>query len=143
MGQPGVSIRIYHERDRDAVVALWRDCGLVVPWNDPVKDISRKMSRQPELFFVAECEGSVVGTAMAGYGGHRGEVYYVAVHPALSGKGVARTLMSQVETALAALGCPKVNVMVRRSNIEAAGFYEAIGYSEDDVAVYGKRLKTD
>ncbi len=67
-----LKIRPFEESDRPHVVKLWDDCGLSRPWNDPDKDISRKLSVQPELFFVGESDGKLVATAMAGYDGHRG-----------------------------------------------------------------------
>ena len=47
-----VNIRAYEEKHRDAVISLWRDCGLIVPQNDPEKDIARKLEVNPELFLV-------------------------------------------------------------------------------------------
>lgn len=76
-----MAIRTFRAGDTEAVVALWEVCGLVRPWNDPRKDIGRKLTVQPELFLVAEDEGAVVGSAMAGFDGHRGWVNYLAVDP--------------------------------------------------------------
>ena len=64
-----MEIRPYRESDQDAVVALWRECGLVKPWNDPVKDIRRKMGIQRDLFLVGSMNGRLVATAMVGYEG--------------------------------------------------------------------------
>ncbi len=87
-------IRPFAVPDTEPVVALWRVCGLTRPWNDPRKDIERKLAVQPELFLVADREGEPVATAMAGYDGHRGWVYYVAVAPGLQRSGVGRELMA-------------------------------------------------
>jgi ribosomal protein S18 acetylase RimI-like enzyme len=136
-------LRAFRPEDSEAVVALWTACGLTRPWNDPRRDIERKLAVQPELFLVAEREGEVVGTAMAGYDGHRGWVYYLAVAPPLQGGGLGRLLMGEVERRLTALGCPKVNVQVRSGNEEAGVFYRRLGYSEDGVTGFGKRLIPD
>jgi ribosomal protein S18 acetylase RimI-like enzyme len=136
-------IRPFVDADREAVVALWNGCGLVVPWNDPARDIARKLSQQREMFLVAEQDGRIVGTVMAGFDGHRGSVNYLAVDPNTRKQGIARRLMSEAERLLAEAGCPKINIMVRRSNPAAAGFYGALGYEPDDVVVYGKRLIAD
>ena len=93
-------IRPFTVPDTEPVVALWQACGLTRPWNDPRKDIERKLSVQPELFLVGEREGELVATAMAGYDGHRGWVYYVAVAPGLQRAGVGRQLMAEVEERL-------------------------------------------
>jgi ribosomal protein S18 acetylase RimI-like enzyme len=136
-------IRLFEAGDRAAVIDLWRRCGLTRPWNDPEKDIARKQAMQPELFFVGILDGAVAATAMAGYDGHRGSVYYLAVDPETQGKGLGRQIMAHVERALEAVGCPKINVMVRSGNADVAGFYQAVGYEENEVAVYGRRLIAD
>ena len=136
-------IRPFADADREAVIRLWTDCGVVVPWNDPVKDIARKLSQQREMFLVAEQDGRIVGSLMAGFDGHRGSANYLAVDPAYRNQGIARRLMVEAERLLTEAGCPKINIMVRRSNTAAAGFYDALGYEPDDVVVYGKRLIAD
>lgn len=141
MKQP--EIRPFCLEDRDAVVAIWEACGLIVPWNDPHKDIARKMQVNPELFLVAELDGRVVGTVMGGYEGHRGWLNYLAVSPDCQGNGVGRTLMEVIEAKLLALGCPKINLQVRTSNTAVIQFYGHLGYHIDDVISLGKRLISD
>lgn len=133
-------IRAFEPGDEPAVVSLWRACGLVVPWNDPHEDIRRKMSAHPELFLVAEIDGRVVGSVMAGWDGHRGWLNYLAVDPGTRRSGVGRSLVQEAESRLAAQGCPKVNLQVRTSNRGVLDFYRRIGYSVDDVVSLGKRL---
>lgn len=141
-------IRPFGAEDAAAAVALWRDCGLLRPWNDPHKDIARKQSVQPELFLVALAPGGdgvdvLVGTAMAGYDGHRGSVYYLAVAPGRQRLAIGRSLMAQVEQQLLAMGCPKINVLVRTTNVQVVAFYEKLGYARDDAFSLGKRLIPD
>jgi ribosomal protein S18 acetylase RimI-like enzyme len=136
-------IRTFARRDEDAVVALWRAAGLTRPWNDPHADIARKLAVQPELFLVGELDGEIVASAMAGYDGHRGSVYYLAVSPDHQRRGHARALMAEVERRLEAIGCPKINLMVRRDNTGVLGFYRRLGYDEQSVAVLGRRLIED
>ena len=124
-------------------MSLWEQCGLTRPWNDPRKDIARKLLVQPELFLVGTLDGQVIATAMAGYDGHRGWVNYLAVAPRSRGRGCGRALMERVEQLLMNLGCPKVNIQVRSSNAEALGFYRAIGYAQDEIISLGKRLIHD
>ena len=136
-------IRTFARRDEDAVVALWRAAGLTRPWNDPHADIARKLAVQPELFLVGELGGEIVASAMAGYDGHRGSLYYLAVSPGHQRRGHAGALMAEVERRLEAIGCPKLNLMVRRDNTEVLGFYHQLGYDEQSVVVLGKRLIAD
>ena len=136
-------IRAFQLADEAAVVALWERCGLTRPWNDPRKDIARKLAVQPELFLVAEADGAVVATVMAGYEGHRGWVNYLAVAPEHRGQGLGRALMQRVEESLKDRGCPKLNVQVRTANAEALQFYRRLGYAQDEAVALGKRLIPD
>lgn len=138
-----MEIRPYTELDEDAVVDLWERCGLVRPWNDPRRDIARKLRVQRELFVVGTIDGTIVATAMAGYEGHRGWVNYLAVDPHHRRDGLGRRMMDYIEEKLAALGCPKINIQIRRDNLEAVAFYKRIGFKEDDVLSFGKRLEHD
>jgi ribosomal protein S18 acetylase RimI-like enzyme len=136
-------IRPFRAGDEGTVIALWQSCGLTRPWNDPRKDIARKLAVQPELFLVGELGGEVVATVMAGYEGHRGWVNYLAVAPAQQRKGVGRTLMREVEQRLQERGCPKINVQVRNGNGSALAFYARLGYAQDEAVSLGKRLIRD
>jgi len=136
-------IRPFAAADEAAVVALWQRCGLTRPWNDPHKDIRRKLAVRPDLFLVAEAGGAVVGTVMVGYDGHRGWINYLGVDPGSRHRGIARALMDEAERLLRADGCPKINLQVRTSNTEAVEFYRRIGFAMDDVVSMGKRLERD
>jgi ribosomal protein S18 acetylase RimI-like enzyme len=138
-----VVVRPFADADEAAVVALWQGAGLTRPWNDPHRDIARKKRVQRELFLVAEDGGVLLGTAMAGYDGHRGWVYYLAVVPERRGTGLGRLLMMEAEAQLLALGCPKVNVQVRGGNEAVAAFYDRLGYAPDGATGLGKRLIPD
>ena len=136
-------IRPFALADSEAVIAIWQACKLTVPWNDPHKDIARKMQVNPELFLVAEWNGRIAGTVMGGYEGHRGWINYLAVAPDCQKQGVGRALMAAAEAKLMALGCPKINLQVRKSNTAVIQFYGHLGYHIDDVISLGKRLIAD
>jgi ribosomal protein S18 acetylase RimI-like enzyme len=136
-------IRPFRGEDEAPVVALWRQCGLTRPWNDPHKDIARKLKVQPELFLVGTVDATIIATVMAGYEGHRGWINYLAVAPALRGRGYARSLMQSAEKVLLERGCPKINLQVRASNADAISFYRHIGYGQDQSVSLGKRLIRD
>jgi ribosomal protein S18 acetylase RimI-like enzyme len=138
-----MDIRPFNEQDRKAVISLWRRCGLLVPWNHPDLDIDRKLHVQRELFLVGEIGGSIVATAMGGYEGHRGWINYLAVDPDMRKRGLGRMMMESIEERLRSLGCPKINLQVRESNLDVIRFYERIGYSSDHVIGFGKRLSED
>ncbi|SDC34852.1 GNAT family acetyltransferase [Microbacterium enclense] len=138
-----IGIRAFASTDEDAVVALWEEAGLTRPWNDPRVDIRRKLTVQPELFLVAVEDRRVIGSVMAGYDGHRGWLYYLATAPSSRGRGVARALVAEAERLLEAMGCPKVQLMVRPDNTGARGLYDALGYEPFDTWATGKRLIVD
>ena len=136
-------IRPFLPADQPAVIALWTTCGLVRPWNDPVKDIARKLTVQPDLFLVGELDDEIVATGMFGFDGTRGWVHYLAVAPGHQGESLGRALMAEGERLLTELGCPKINLQVRTDNERVIGFYRALGYAADDTISLGKRLIPD
>ena len=138
-----MQIRPFRDEDEQAVVALWRDCGLTRPWNDPHKDIARKRIVQREMFLVGEMEGQVVATAMAGYDGHRAWMYYLAVDPAHQRQGFGALLVRRIEEEMLVRGCPKVSLLVRGTNEQVRAFYRKLGYAQDDSVPLGKRLIPD
>jgi ribosomal protein S18 acetylase RimI-like enzyme len=138
-----LEIRAFVQSDAEPVIALWSRCGLLRPWNDPRKDVARKLQVQRELFLVGELDGRLVAAIMVGYEGHRGWVNYLAVEPERQGRGVGRRMMREAERRLRALGCPKVQLQVRTENEEAIAFYRKLGYTEDAVVSMGKRLIED
>mgnify|MGYP003662982266 FL=1 len=137
-----MNIRPFALADRAAVVNLWR---LVFaedpPWNEPNLVIDTKLTVQPHLFFVAELEGEVVGTTVAGFDGVRGWVHHVAVHPDAQRKGIASLLMTAAEAGLRKMGCQKLNLQVRASNTSVLEFYEELGFQKEDRISFGKRLE--
>lgn len=138
-----MSIRTFELSDEADVVALWRETGLTVPWNDPHKDIRRKLEACPDLFLVGIDKDKVVATMMVGYDGHRGSINYLAVAPHLQGQGIGRQMVQEAERRLKAMGCPKLNLMVRTSNKAVVEFYRQLGYAVDEVLCLGKRLVID
>jgi ribosomal protein S18 acetylase RimI-like enzyme len=138
-----VHVRRYEEADRSGVIALWDACGLVRPWNDPRRDIDRKLAQDPEGVLVLIDGDELIGAVMAGYDGHRGWVNYLAVHPGRRRAGGGRLLMGAAEDRLASLGCPKVNLQIRVGNQEVVAFYQRLGYAVDETISMGRRLVDD
>lgn len=136
-----MKIRAYKDTDKDAVISLWNECGLVTSRNDPARDIELKMRVDPDLFLVGVKEAKLVTTVMAGYEGHRGWINYLAVALSQRSNGYGREIMLHAERLLQAKGCPKVNLQVRTSNKAVIEFYNTLGYSDDDVVSLGKRFK--
>lgn len=142
-----MQIRAFQASDEAAVISLWTACDLVRPWNDPRKDILRKLGEQPEMFLVGEIVGGkgaeLVASVMAGYDGHRGWLNYLAVAPEHQKGGFGRQLVAEAERLLLARGCPKLNLQVRSTNAAVLAFYARLGFTQDDVVSLGKRLIPD
>lgn len=138
-----MNIRVFSSGDEVQLIALWRDCGLIVPQNNPVGDIKRKMAVNPELFLVGEYQGDIIASVMGGYEGHRGWINYLAVSPGHRQKGFGALIMAAVEERIREKGCPKINLQVRSSNEAVIRFYESLGYGLDAVVGMGKRLEGD
>ena len=136
-------IREYSSIDEDAVVDLWLQCQLVVPWNNPRKDIARKLKVNPEMFLVGLLKGKVIASIMGGYEGHRGWINYLAVNPAYQRQNIGIRMVEVVEQRLRSMGCAKICLQVRLTNPVAISFYESIGYKNDQVVGLGKRLVWD
>ena len=136
-------LRSYRPGDREALVSLWSICELTRPWNNPHRDIDRKLARDGDNLLVLEQGGQLIASVMVGYEGHRGWVNYLAVHPDHRRQGLGRLLMDVAERRLRDLGCAKVNLQVRASNKTATEFYRQVGYTVDDVVSLGRRLEDD
>lgn len=136
-------IRPFHPNDQSQVIALWQASGLTRPWNDPVKDIARKLQVRPDWFLVLEVDGAIVASVMVGYDGHRGWLSYLGVLPTAQRQGWGRQLVEHAERLLIAEGCPKLNLQVRGTNTTAIEFYRSLGFNMDDVVSLGKRLIPD
>jgi ribosomal protein S18 acetylase RimI-like enzyme len=138
-----MQIREFIEKDTKAVIELWVRCRLVVPSNNPQNDIERKLKVDRDLFLVGTLNKQIVATVMGGYEGHRGWINYLAVDPDCRRNGYGRLIMEEVERRIRAKGCPKINLQVRATNKEVIRFYQSLGYSDDRVIGFGKRLEED
>ena len=101
------------------------------------------MDVQRDLFLVGLLDGKLVATVIAGYEGHRGWINYLADSKECREMGFGRLMMDEAEERLRAIGCPKINLQIRSSNVDVIRFYQSLGYSEDDVVSMGKRLEQD
>jgi len=137
------TLRTFQPDDEPDVINLWRQCGLIVPWNNPRTDIQRKLSTSPDLFYVGLLDDELIASCMAGYDGHRGWIYFLAVKSDYQRKGFASMVIDHAESELIKLGCPKVELMVRKTNENVISFYQSAGYDIDPVIVLSKRLTED
>jgi len=135
------TIRPFRPQDEARVTRLWLEIFPDdPPHNAPHLVIQQKRVWQPELFFVLVVEAELVGTAMAGYDGHRGWLNLVAIKPSHRRRGHGAQLVRHAETALQRIGCPKVNLQIRDTNTEVAAFYSKLGYHVEPRINMGKLL---
>lgn len=138
---PVAQVRPARGGDEDTVVALWRDCGLVVSHNDPAADFRFARAKpNSDVLAAVDLDDAIVGSVMMGHDGHRGWVYYLSCAPALRGRGIGRCLIRAAERWLAERGVRKLQLMVRRSNRQVLGFYQGLGYEASPVTVMQKWL---
>ena len=128
------------EGDGAAVVALWHDCGLTRPWNDPNADFAQALAGESSVVLVARGNPGVAGSVMVGFDGHRGWVYYLAVAADARRAGLGRALMAAADDWLRMQGAPKIQLMVRADNAAALGFYESLGLEQQNVVTLGRFL---
>ncbi len=137
-----LSVRPADTDDETAIVALWRACDLVAPHNDPVSDFRfAKRGANSDVLVAVDENGGIAGSVMVGHDGHRGWLYYVAARPTSRGAGVGRIVVKAGEDWLRARGVVKVQLLVRETNTEVAGFYEHIGFEVSPRVVMSKWLR--
>lgn len=125
------------------MIELWERCALTRSWNDPGRDIDRKLATDAGGLLVGVVDDAVVASVMVGYDGHRGWINYLAVDPAHQGARHGAAIMAAAERLLRERGCPKINLQIRTTNLDAIRFYESIGYGMDDVVSMSLRLVDD
>ena len=136
-----MEIRRYEDGDFHGLDTLWTEAFPNDPlWNRARHAVPAKLAFQPDLLFVAVDGADVLGSVMAGYDGHRGWLYAVAVRRSHRGAGVGSALVRHAEKALLALGCGKINLQVRTANEAVVGFYERLGYAVEDRVSLGRRF---
>ncbi|MGC2484723.1 MAG: GNAT family acetyltransferase [Acidimicrobiales bacterium] len=138
-----VELKPYQPLYQDDLVALWELCELTRSWNDPYRDIERKLLHDGENLLILEKDGELIGSIMIGYDGHRGWINFLAVHPNHRSSGFGRLLVEEAKNRLEKMGCAKLNLQVRSSNEEAVDFYRHIGFVVDDVVGMGIGLQRD
>lgn len=122
-------IRAFVEGDRTGVKDLWNACGLIVPHNDPDRDIDGAAGKSNSDILVGiASDGRIAAAVMVGHDGHRGWLYYVAVEPPRQGHGLGRDIVTAGEAWLRRQGVPKAQLMIRETNTSVRNFYTSLGW---------------
>ena len=135
-------VRPCTSHDRAGIIALWERVFPDEPsHNAPATVFDKKLAMRDGMLFVATDADVVIGTAMAGYDGHRGWLYTVAVAPEHRRRGVGTILVRHAVDALRTTGCVKVNLQIRATNMGVRGFYESLGFEVEDRLSMGIRIR--
>lgn len=145
MISPSIRIREFRfPTDYEPVFSLWKSIekGVHTGRSDTPTEIEKKLTRDPDLFLVAEADGAIIGSVIGGYDGRRGLVYHLAVASKFRGRRVGSQLMDELEARLRAKGCLKCYLLVTTENPEAEIYYQGRGWQHmDSVRLYGKELQ--
>ena len=141
--QNSIQIILYNDsQHRDQTIQLWKQVfAYDTAHNEPNLVLDKKLAFDDDLLFLANENGTVVGTIMAGYDGHRGWLYSVAVHPLHRKQGIGSVLVKHAENQLVKRGCMKINLQIMEGNESVAAFYETLGYCTEKRVSMGKRIK--
>lgn len=129
--------------DFPRVINLWMNAGpgIHVRQSDEKDEIAKKLQRDPDLFLVAEIDGTIIGSVLGGFDGRRGMVYHLAVTHPYRKKGIGAALMNELERRMKQKGCIRSYLLVTRDNIDTTHFYESLGWEQMDLLIYGKNLE--
>lgn len=124
--------------DYAEIYALWLSCtGMGLNDLDDSPDgIARFLKRNPDTCFVAEEQGKIIGTILAGHDGRRGYIYHTAVLPDYRKQGIGAQLVEQVLASFRALGIGKAALVVFVRNTTGNAFWESMGFAVRGDLVY-------
>lgn len=144
MSDPELVIRQFiFPKDYLAVYMLWAQAGsgIHLRKSDEPEEIEKKLTRDPDLFLLAELGGNIIGSVLGGFDGRRGMMYHLAVAQEHRRQGVGEKLVNALEQRLREKGCIRYYLLVTRDNDLAIRFYEQRGWKPmDDLFAYAKDL---
>lgn len=139
-----LKIREYKDKDKNEVISIWKDIfNSNKSHNNPNLVINMKIKQNDNLFFIAEENNQIVGTIIAGFDGHRGWLYSLAVIPKKRNQGIGKLLVNKALDELIKIGCLKVNLQIYSNNDLVINFYKKLGFSIEDRISMGKLLENE
>lgn len=124
-------VRESRPEEAESVLQMWREAGASPSVTDSVDDIRRAILNSPARFLVAETEGKLIGSVIGSFDGWRANFYRLTVVPAYRRRGLARALVSAIETWLLEQGAKKIGALVENDRPGSMAFWQAVGYRPD------------
>ena len=124
----GLAIRPARKDDSADIVALWSAAGAHPTVTDNAESVEQLLARDETALFVADLDGHIVGTIIAGWNGWRGSLYRIAVLPEHRRRGIASALLREAESSLWARGAARIDAVVIASDDHAVEFWTSVGY---------------
>ncbi|WP_018156821.1 GNAT family N-acetyltransferase [Demetria terragena] len=110
-------VRTASEEDVPALIQFWALAGEnAARPGDDAELVENLLRRDPDSLVVAELDGAIVGTVIAGWDGWRAHLYRLAVDPDSRGRGIGRRLVGVAEERLRSLGAIRFDAMVLSDN---------------------------
>jgi ribosomal protein S18 acetylase RimI-like enzyme len=110
--------------DVEGVLRLWREAAEPTS-TDSAEALDALLRHDPGALIVAEADGLIVGSVIAGWDGWRGAIYRLAVGPAYRRRGLGQSLLRAAEERLTGLGGRRLHAIVVESNVNAVAFWDA------------------
>ncbi|OUD04453.1 GNAT family N-acetyltransferase [Streptomyces swartbergensis] len=125
-------IRAATPEDLDTMLAFWKVAAEGTSISDDRTGVERLVARDAEALILAERDGELAGTVIAGFDGWRCHLYRLAVHPDHRRRGIASALLAAAEERFVRLGGRRADAMVLTRNETAHQAWGAAGYAPEE-----------